>query len=122
MTSSCQIPSRMPIASTRGHAAARMRWSLFPAIAHRPRPKPHGDLVREPRHLERVELTRPGDVDVPHLRDAPWTGGHQHNAVAEAHGLANVVGDKDDRLAGLLPDPVQVVVKLIAGERVERSE
>ena len=40
----------------------------------------------------------------------------------EADGLAHVVGDEDDRLAGLLPDPVQVVVELIARDGVEGGE
>src|ERR1700693_3018291 len=122
MTSICQIASRMPMARTRGHAALRMRWNLFRSIADRPGPKPPCDLVRQSCHLKRVERARRGDVDIPDLRDPSRTVGHEHDPVAETHGLAHIVGDEYDRLAGFLPDPIQVIVELIAGERVESRE
>src|SRR4051812_47023809 len=60
--------------------------------------------------------------NVKHLSDAPRSRRHEHDAVAEADGLAHVVGDEHDGLAALLPDALEVVVKLAAGERVERRE
>src|ERR1700692_1753786 len=109
MTRSCQMPSRRPMATTRGHAARRMRWSLFRSMSDRPGAQPRRDLMRKPRDLEGVELARPDDVDVPDLGAPAGTGSHEQDAVAKPNRLAHVVRDEDDRLAGFLPDPVQVV-------------
>src|ERR1700692_4358640 len=121
-TSICQSPSRMPIARALGHTVRKTRRSLFGCIARSFRAQPAGDLVGEPRHLERVEFARTGDIDVPDLCDPAGTRCHEHDPVAEAHRLAHVVGDEDDRLAGFLPDAVQVVVQLVTGQSVERGE
>ncbi len=47
---------------------------------------------------------------------------HQDDAVAQAHGLAHIVGDEHDGLAALAPDPLDVLVELVAGQGVERRE
>ena len=48
--------------------------------------------------------------------------GQQHDPVAEAGRLADVVRHEQDRAAGLLPDPLQLVVQDVAGHRVQRTE
>src|ERR1700683_2348588 len=104
-TSSCQMPTRMPIASSLGQSVRKMRSSrLRGDIGNRPGAEPRCDLVRESRHLEGVELERTLDLDVPDLGDPSRTRSHEHHTVAKADGLAHVVRHEDDRLAGLLPD------------------
>src|ERR1035437_10940110 len=121
-TRSCQMPSSIPMATTRGQAARRMRWNLFRSICRRPGTQTRSDLVRQSGHLEGVELAGPGDVDVPDLRHPAGPGGHQDDAIPKAHRLANVVSHEDDRLAGFLPDAVEVGVQRITGQRIERRE
>ena len=48
--------------------------------------------------------------------------GQQHDPVAEAYGLAHVVGHEQDREGPRRPDPLQLVVEQVAGHRVERAE
>ena len=56
------------------------------------------------------------------LATLPGPAGQQHDAIAEADGLADVVGHEQDRPAGRLPDPLELVVEDVAGHRVERPE
>ena len=65
------------------------------------------------------ELARPGDLDIPDLSDPTGAWGHEHDPITEAHRFTHVVGHEDDRLAGFLPDAIQVVVELVARQRVE---
>ena len=54
--------------------------------------------------------------------DAAGAARQQHDPVAEADGLAHVVGDEHDREAGLLPQPLELVVEEVAGHGVEGAE
>ena len=54
--------------------------------------------------------------------DAPRTRRHQQHPVAQHQRLAHVVRDEQDRLAGLRPDVLQLVVERVARLRVERGE
>ncbi len=55
-------------------------------------------------------------------RMRPGIAREQDHAIGEADGFAHVMRDEDDRLAPLLPDPLDVAVKLLARQRVERGE
>ena len=54
--------------------------------------------------------------------DAPGAAREQDDALAEAGGLAHVVGDEDDRASGRAPDPLELLVQEVAGDGVERGE
>ena len=64
----------------------------------------------------------PRDVDRELGRDLAGAAGQQDDAIPEAHGLAHVVGHEQDRAAGGLPDPLELVVEDVAGHGVERPE
>ncbi len=49
-------------------------------------------------------------------------GREDRHPVGEIRGLADVVGDEEDRLACLLPDLLQLFVQDVAGLRIERCE
>ena len=89
-------------------------------------PLPRADAVvisvGKTRHLDEVEFARPGDLDVPGLATRPGRGVISITWSPRGERLADVVGDEDDRAPGLLPDPVQIVVQLVAGDGVERRE
>ena len=66
----------------------------------------------------------PGDGDLPDNAGGPICPAlsspeHKH-AIAEAHGLANIVGNEQDAPAVRAPDLQQPALQLIAGNRVER--
>ena len=72
--------------------------------------------------LAQVELAvgRQGAVD--HLQDAAGPRRHDDDPGAEIDGLGDRVGDEDDGLAGAAPEPVELVVEMIAGDLVEGAE
>ena len=69
-----------------------------------------------------LDPPRARDVDGELRRHPARPAGQQHDAVAEADGLADVVGHEQDRRAGRLPDPLELVVEDVAGHGVERAE
>ena len=52
-----------------------------------------------------VHVARPGKIDAELLADPAGMRREEHDAVPQAHRLANVVGDEDDGLPALAPDP-----------------
>src|SRR6478672_3571407 len=80
------------------------------------------DLTRERRHRTVLDPAGTGDVDGILLDDPSGPAGQQHHAVAEAHGLADVVGDEQDAERALAPDRLELVVEQVAGHGVEGSE
>ena len=75
-----------------------------------------------PGQLRAVDVARAGEVDRELVLDPPRVRREEHHAVAQADGLAHVVGDEEDRLPALRPDPLEVAVELLAGHGVERAE
>ena len=69
-----------------------------------------------------LDAAGPGDVDDELLGHPAGPAGEHHDAVAEPGGLAHVVGDEQDRAAGLLPDALELVVHDVAGHGVEGAE
>ena len=68
-------------------------------------------------------MRRPGGLgDAPLAGDAAGPAGEQDDALAEAGGLAHVVGDEDDRAAGRAPDALELLVQQVARDGVERGE
>ena len=54
--------------------------------------------------------------------DPAGPGREQHDPLGEPAGLAHVVGDEQHGDPDLLPDPQQLVVQQVAGDRVQRRE
>ena len=80
------------------------------------------DAARERRHARVVRRARPRQVDDLLVQDAAGARPHQHDAVGEAHGLADVVRDEDDGLARRAPDALDLALQDLPRLRVERRE
>src|SRR5580765_8788447 len=61
-------------------------------------------------------------VDLDHLLDPPWTGGHDHDAVGEEDRLLQIVGDEEHGLPGKVVELEKMLVHDASGQRVERAE
>ena len=68
------------------------------------------------------QMTRARQVDREFTLDAAGAEGQQNDAIAEANGFADVVGDENDGASGLAPDALQFVVQQVASLGVERGE
>ena len=68
------------------------------------------------------DVTRPRQRDGKLCFDAAWPVAQNENTIAEADRFAHIVGDKDDGLSGLAPDALELVVKEVAGLRIQSSE
>src|SRR4051812_41853715 len=80
------------------------------------------DAPREPRDGGVLDLPRPRDVDRQDAQDPPGPRLHEGDAGTEHRGLADVVGDEDDGLPGVLPDADELGEEHVARLRVERAE
>ena len=78
------------------------------------------DRAFQRRQFGRTALPRTRNIDAEIERDAAVLD-DQH-AVGERHGLGNVVGDQDRGEALIVPDPLEQLLHLDAGQRVERAE
>ena len=67
-------------------------------------------------------VARPLERDVEQRLLAPRPRAHHHDLVAERDGLVDAVGDEHDRLAGVGPDPQQLLLQHRLGQLVERRE
>ena len=63
-----------------------------------------------------------GRSTISSCRIAPRARPHEDDAIGEAHGLADVVRDEDDRLARGAPDALDLALQDLARLRVERGE
>ena len=52
----------------------------------------------------------------------PGPRAHDHDAARQEDRLGDGMGDEDDRLARLLPEPDQMLVQMVAGDLVEGAE
>ncbi len=85
-------------------------------------PQPVGDRGGQLGDLGRVDAAGPVDVDRELVDHPAGPARQQHDAVAEADRLADVVGDEQHGEAALAPDPLELVVEQVAGHGVERAE
>ena len=74
------------------------------------------------RDVDAVEIARSRQINFKDLADPARRGRHDHDAIGQARGFADVVGDEDDRLAPFLPDLLDIAVELLARHGVERGE
>src|SRR4051794_10372828 len=77
---------------------------------------------RVAREIDAVDVARPRQIDRELFLDATGMRREKHDPIAETGGFADVVGDEDNRLMTRGPDALDVAVKLLAGEGVERGE
>ena len=89
---------------------------LAQAVTH-----PVRDL-QELRRLADLEGSVARKAAVDHVIDAPGARRHHHHTGREEDGLGDRMGDEDDGLAGLVPEPQQLLVELVAHDLVERAE
>src|SRR5207248_2054936 len=61
-------------------------------------------------------------VAIDDLDDAAGPRAHHHDLARQEHRLGDRVGDEDHGLAGLFPQPQQLLVEVVAGNLVERAE
>src|SRR3954454_4157928 len=138
----CQKPRNRPWAGGWGHAAFKFRRprdtfgatgtssASSPAVSVRSSTAMAADLVLEPvgdrrrqtGDVERVEPARPRDPDRVLLHDPARPARQEDHPVAQADGLAHVVGHEDHGYAGLAPHPFELLVQYVARHRVERAE
>src|SRR4051812_49327114 len=147
-TTSCHKASTITTASTLGQVAVHPRRTIdsrravgassasspatsadlgascvtLPAMARDLLAEPRGHRAGKRGHVRILDPARARDVDAEVLGHAAGPRGEEHDPVAEARGLAHVVGDEQDRLARRLPDPLQLVVEHVARHRIERTE
>src|SRR3546814_9707422 len=82
---------------------------------------PVGD-AHELGALADVEGAVARQLAVDDVDDAPRPRRHDDDARRQEHRLGNRVGNEDDRLAGALPEPQELLVQVVAGDLVERPE
>ena len=88
-------------------------------------PEVGADLARGPRHGRVVEVgdgARPREIDRDVGDDAAGSRRQDDDAVGDEDRLGDAVGDQDDRGRGPLPQPQQLEVEPLAGQRIERAE
>src|SRR5437868_14625988 len=79
-----------------------------------------GQFRRMPGDFDAVEIARARQVHFKDLSNTPRRGCHNHNPIGEACRFTHIVRDKDDCLAALLPNLLDVAVKLFACHGIER--
>src|ERR1700690_2855565 len=72
--------------------------------------------------LRRRHVARPREVDAEIAVDPARPGAHHKDAIRQQHGFLDRMGDENGGDAGALPYLQQFVLKLLAGQRVQRAE
>src|SRR6266540_2432929 len=148
LTTSCHTPTRKPtnrtpprirrtlihtdrdvirrcleaVATAMPSLLGRSRRRLVGVVpAHDHRPDVDGQ-VREQGRLERLHAPGPRQVVLDDLGDPSRARRHHHDPVGQEDGFLDAVGDEQDGLVGLGPDPLEEQVQLLAGDGVERAE
>src|SRR5262249_48785428 len=110
-------------------ANPRSRWRsaisrLFDDLTAGVRIHPHGgeNAIAGQQVIGGFQVPRARRRDSHDGLDRGRSMAHDHDAVGELYGLIDVVGDKENRLPLLLPDPQEVCPQLEAGNVVEGSE
>src|SRR5581483_683590 len=80
------------------------------------------DIAGGTGDLDVLQLTRAWQVNLVFALHLAGTEGEQRYSVSQAHGLADIVGNENDRPASLGPDAFKLVVQQIAGLRIECGE
>src|SRR2546425_3499766 len=94
-------------------------------LLERPRdlgPEPLDEVRAIALELRADHAARPRHVDRHAVQHAAGTRREHDHAIRQVHGLVDVVGDEDDRLAGAAPDVEQERLHLVARLHVERRE
>src|SRR5215470_17455982 len=78
-----------------------------------------GQFRGVPSNFDAVKIARSRQIHFKNLANASRRRRHDHHAIGETSRLTHVVGDEDDRLAALLPNLLDVAVKLFACHGVE---
>src|SRR6185295_14410231 len=120
MTTTVRTGSTWPSASRRGARSAGASMVMRLAGAQRDA-DPVGD-GEELRRLADIEGAVGRQVAIDDLDDAAGPRAHHHDLARQEHGLGDRVGDEDHCLAGLLPQPQQLLVEVVAGDLVERAK
>ena len=81
-----------------------------------------GDLLRQFGHPRGLNAPRTVDLDLPTSHEPARSRRHQLHSLTQAHRLTDVVGDEDNRKAGLLPDADELLVQDVARDRVKCGE
>ena len=81
--------------------------------------EPLRHLSGEARDVRVLDPSRPRQIDDELLRDPTGAARQEHDAIAEAGRLADVVRHEQDCLLRRLPDPLELVMEDVAGHRVE---
>src|SRR5690349_1601051 len=104
--------------------SVRLSWAVGTSacMAGDLRAEPVGDLGRLAGNLGRVDAPGALMSDLEVLDDPARAAAQQHHPVAEADGLAHVVGDEEHGQLLLAPDPLELVVQDVAGHRVQGAE
>ena len=97
-----------------GHETPRVRFE--DDLADR------ASVLREQRIFIGLDGPRPGQLVYEDLRDPAGPRRHDDDPVGQEDGLLDAVGDEDDGLGAVDPDPLQLEVHPLAGQRVERAE
>ena len=74
------------------------------------------------RDLDAVEIAGTGKFHFEDITQLPRRWRHDHDAIGQTRGFAHVMGDENDCLAALFPNPLDVAVKLFPSHRIERGE
>src|ERR1700683_2004368 len=80
------------------------------------------DMAGDLDDLRVFHLARAGERDLDFALDPAGAERKNDDAIAQTGGFADVVGDENNGLAGLAPDAFELVVKEIAGLRIESGE
>ena len=78
--------------------------------------------VEELGCLADVESAVGGQVAIDDVDDASGPGRHDDDAARQERRLGDRMGDEDDRLLGLLPEPEELFVEMVAGDLVQGAE
>src|SRR5207237_1243082 len=108
--------------STRGVGASMVMRLAVMRLAEAQRDADPVGNGEEFRRLAAIEGAIGRPVAIDDLDDAAGPRAHHHDLARQEHRLGDRVGDEDHGLAGLLPQPQQLLVEVVAGDLVERAE
>src|SRR6266404_955398 len=109
-----RVPSWSTAPASASGLSGRMPANLFAELLA-DRDRERGDLRRLDPSLAADHHREFGDRPTRPARQ-------QHDALAEPDRLADVVGNEQDRQPGIAPDPLELLVEEVAGDRIERAE
>src|SRR5579872_4790318 len=102
----------------------RYRWPdpQLSSRRHEMAGQPPSDVAPQPVEFRRGHIARTEEVDENIAVDPPGSCAHHQHPIGKQHGFLDRMGHENDRDAGTLPDLQQLVLELLAGERIQRAE